>query len=195
MSSTPDVTRPPESSRRRHTLLISLAVVAVLGIVTVLYTALAASSDSSTTAQTSPGAAAGSSVPGAFAASTMAGQQVTVPGSRPSVLFFFSVECGACGPGAQALADVQRQDPQRANFVAVNINTGDTDQSIREFLGQNQATGLGLVRDTDTRLLQAYQVNQLSTTVILDASGKVVYRAVEPTASQIESELAKVASS
>lgn len=195
MSSTPDVTRSPESSRRRNTLLIALAVVAALGIVSLLYTGLSASNDSSATAQKSPGAAAGGSVSGAFTARTMAGQQVAVPGSRPSVLFFFSVECGACGPGARALADVQRQDPQRANFVAVNINAGDTDQSIREFLSQNQATGLGLVRDTDTRLLQAYQVNQLSTAVILDASGKVVYRAVEPTASQIESQLAKVASS
>lgn len=195
MSSTSHVSRPPDSGRRRRKLQVGLIVLAVLAVITVLYTALSSSGHSNSRLTQDSSAAAGISGPVAFTAHTMAGAQVAVPGSRPSVLFFFSVECGSCGPGAQALADVQRHKPQVANFVAVNINSGDTDQSIRGFLTDNHATGLGLVRDSDTRLLQSYQVRQLSTAVILDASGKIVYRAVEPQASQIEAELTKVVSS
>ena len=120
------------------------------------------------------------------------GAGVDVPGSRPSALFFFSVECGACGPGAQSLAEAQKAVGAKANFVAVNVNPGDTDGDINGFLRDNQAKQLALIRDTNARLLQAYQVTQLSTAVILNASGQVVYRGVDPTAAQIQSELAKV---
>jgi hypothetical protein len=54
------------------------------------------------TAGAGPAAAAG------FTATTLSGQQLTVPGGKPSVLFFFSVNCGTCGPGAQALAQAQQ---------------------------------------------------------------------------------------
>ena len=93
---------------------------------------------------------------------------------------------------AQSLAEAQKAVGAKANFVAVNVNPGDTDGDINGFLRDNQAKQLALIRDTNARLLQAYQVTQLSTAVILNASGQVVYRGVDPTAAQIQSELAKV---
>ena len=56
----------------------------------------------------------------------------------------------------------------------------------------NQATSLAYASDSNATLISAYQVTQLSTAVVLDASGKPVFRAVEPTADQIRAELAKV---
>lgn len=169
------------------------AVAAVLAVVFVLY---AARSSTNGSTGASPAAqergAAPAKAAGAFTARTLDGTGVDVPESRPSALFFFSVECGACGPGAQSLAHAQKAVGAKANFVAVNVNPGDTAGDISGFLRDNQAERLALIRDTDARLLQAYQVHQLSTAVILNASGQVVYRKVDPTAAQIQAELAKV---
>lgn len=127
----------------------------------------------------------------AFTAQTAAGAQVSVPGSKPSVLFFFSVECGACGPFTKLLAEVQLSAPDAANYVAVDVASYETAPDVEAFLAQNQASSLAYAIDTNTRLISAYQVNQLSTAVVLDASGTEVFRGVEPSVAQIRDALTK----
>ena len=56
----------------------------------------------------------------------------------------------------------------------------ETADEIREFLAGNGASSLVFASDTDTRLITAYRINQVSTAVILDAAGTEVFRAVEP---------------
>lgn len=62
---------------------------------------------------------------------------------------------------------------------------------MREFLTANDAGTLAYTRDTDAALTRAYQLTQLSTAVVLDASGTEVYRGVDPTPTQIRSALSK----
>ncbi|WP_205677030.1 MULTISPECIES: thioredoxin-like domain-containing protein [unclassified Arthrobacter] len=131
-----------------------------------------------------PAAAAG------FTAATSQGEQVPVPGSKPSVLFFFSIECGACGPGTRMLAEVQRSSPAAVNYVAVDIAPYETADEIKEFLAGNGASSLAFASDTDTRLITAYGINQVSTAVVLDAAGTEVFRAVEPDAAELRTALA-----
>ncbi|WP_344867232.1 TlpA family protein disulfide reductase [Amycolatopsis ultiminotia] len=171
-----------------------MAAVAVVGIAFVLYSAFSPSStQAASPAAADSGAKAGTTAAaGAFTARTLLGEQVAVPGSRPSVLFFFSVGCGGCGPATHALAQAQQAVGTKANFVAVDIGPGETEQDITDFLTANQATTLAYASDTNTSLISAYQVTQLSTAVVLDAFGKPVFRAVEPAAEQIRAELAKV---
>jgi len=107
------------------------------------------------------------------------------------VLFFFSAECGSCASGARALAQAQKSATE-ATFVAVDIAPNETEDDITGFLTDNQATGLAYTSDTGADLIRAYNVTQLSTAVILDTSGRVAFRGVDPTAAQIEAELAKV---
>ncbi|MFJ6272396.1 TlpA family protein disulfide reductase [Pseudarthrobacter oxydans] len=125
-----------------------------------------------------------------FTALTSQGEQVSVPGSKPSVLFFFSIECGACGPGTRVLAEVQRSSPAAVNYVAVDIAPYETADQIREFLAGNGASSLAFASDTDTRLITAYGINQVSTAVVLDAAGTEVFRAVEPDAAELRTALA-----
>jgi len=180
------------SGSRRRILSIIVAVIAVLGIFLALNSALSSGDGSAASFETAKAAAAAGKPSGAFTGRTLDGATVDVPGSRPSALFFFSTHCASCGPGAQAVAEAKKNNAVKANFVAVNINPDDTVDDIRSFLRDNQAAGLAFIRDTDTRLIQAYQVKQLSTAVILNASGGVVFRAVDPTAAQIRSELTKL---
>lgn len=173
--------------RRRWNLLIAGAIVAaVVGV-------------GACSAPTSPSSAAGApaaqdanSTAASFTAHTLDGRKVTVPGSRPAVLFFFSVECGGCGPSAQALAEAQRSVRDKASFVAVDIAGYETVEDVQGFLTEYDATTLAYAIDTDAKWIRAFGVNQLSTAVVLNAAGKEVFRAVEPTAERVRAELAKV---
>ncbi|MBN7324402.1 TlpA family protein disulfide reductase [Mycobacterium sp. 4D054] len=194
MPDAPAPTGPAALRSRRRLVTIALTVIAVVGISVVLYSAFSPSSKQTASPPAADGSAkAGTTAAaGAFTARTLQGVQVAVPGSRPSVLFFFSVGCGGCGPATHTLAQVQQAVGTKANFVAVDIGPGETEQDITDFLTANQATSLAYASDSNATLISAYQVTQLSTAVVLDASGKPVFRAVEPTADQIRAELAKV---
>lgn len=183
-TSTDTPTASPRRPRRRTWWVLGV-LVAVLALAAVLYTAL-----TPTTSAAGAGPAAG---PVSFTATTMTGQPVTVPGGKPSVLLFFGVACGGCGPTSTALAQIQQQNPAAANFLGVDITPGETDSDVRGFLTTNHATGLGYAFDTDTHLLNTLGVTQLTTVVVLDPAGAPTWRAVEPTREQVQAELAKVA--
>lgn len=172
---------------RRWALAAGVGV-AVIALLAVAYTAFSPASPPRPGAATSSTAGAGGDSASGFAATTLSGQQLTVPGGKPSVLFFFSVDCGSCGPGAQALAQAQEANPG-ANYVAVDVDPGETSADVREFLTANQAGGLAYALDTDASLTRAYQLTQLSTAVVLDATGTIVYRGVDPTPDQIRTAL------
>ena len=50
---------------------------------------------------------------------------------------------------------------------------------------------MAFATDTNARLISAYHVQDLSTAVVLNASGTVVFRAVDPSAGQIRDALTK----
>lgn len=169
--------RSPRPPKRRWPLLagIGLAVIAVLAVA---YTALSPA----------PAPTAASSTGVAFTATTLSGQQVDVPGGKPSVVYFFTVNCGTCGPDAQALAQLQQTTPG-ANFAAVDLDPNETVEDIRGFLDTNQATELAYAIDTDSRLLSSYQISQIGVAVVLDAAGNEVFRGHKPDIAQIQTAL------
>ena len=187
----PDAPTSTATRGRRRTLLIALAVVAVLGVGTVLYSAFSAS-DKPTGSAPAGANPANAAAAAALTARTLDGTQVTVPGGRPSVLFFFSVECGGCGPSAQALAQAQQAVGGKANFVAVDVAGYETAADVTSFLTNFKATTVAYAIDTHSQWIRTYQVNQLSTAVVLNSAGKETFRAVEPSTAQIKAELAKV---
>nr|AEX65089.1 putative export protein [Rhodococcus sp. Mel] len=126
-----------------------------------------------------------------FTAQTPAGEVVSFPADKATVLFFFSVECGTCGPSAAVIAEVQRDDPDAATFVAVDVAYYESAAAIESFLTQNNATSLAYTIDTDASILSAYGVDQLSTVVVLNAAGEVVYREFEPSSAQLRDALQK----
>ena len=126
-----------------------------------------------------------------FTATTVQGGTVHVPSPKPTVVFFFSVECGSCGPESGVLADVQKENPNAANFVVVDVAPTETAATIRSFLAQNHAATMAYTIDTNAQLIGAYNVQALSTAVVLDSTGNVVYTGVDPGASVIRAALVK----
>jgi len=115
------------------------AVVALL-LLAVAYTALGSQPVPTPDAASSTAGSVSTAVT-AFTATTLSGDQVAVPGNKPSVVFFFSATCATCGPGAQALAEAQASTPD-ANYVAVDIDPNESVDDVREFLTANDASTL-----------------------------------------------------
>ena len=178
---------PDDRSRRRRLGVVGAVVVTLL-VLAVAYTAFGSQPSAPPGAASS--AAGSSNAATAFTATTLSGEEVSIPGGKPSVVFFFSATCGSCGPGARALAEAQASTPD-ANYVAVDIDPNESVDVVREFLTANDASTLAYARDTDAALTRAYELTQLSTAVVLDASGTEVYRGVDPTPGQIRTALTK----
>ncbi len=164
---------PSGSPRRRWAILAGVGV-AALAVLAVVYTVLSPA----------PGGSGQAGADTSFTASTLTGQEVTLPSGKPTVILFFSATCGSCGPSAQALTAAQQSNPE-ATYVAVDIDPTETADDAREFLTANHAEGLAYATDTDGSISGAYEVTRLSTAVVLDAEGTEVSREVEPTLDQI----------
>lgn len=116
---------------------------------------------------------------------------MTLPGSKPTVVYFFAAGCSSCGPTAKVLADVQSSTAQKVDYVAVDVSLDETGPEVEAFLAQYHATSMAYALDPNARLIDAYGVQDLGTAIVLDGSGEVVFRGVEPSAGQIRDAVAK----
>jgi len=178
---------PASRPRRRWPTIVGAVVVSLL-VLAVAYTAFGSQPSSPPGAGSS--AADSSNAGTAFTATTLSGEKVSIPSGKPSVVFFFAASCVTCGSGAQAVAEAQLSAPG-ANYVAVDIDPSESEAVVRDFLTDNGAETLAYTRDTDAELAVAFEVTQLSTAIVLDASGTEVYRVVHPTTSKLRSALAE----
>lgn len=122
---------------------------------------------------------------------TTDGAVVRVPNARPSVLLFISLGCADCAASAQSMARAARVAraarslPDRATFLAVDLDPAVSASNVRDFLDSVGAKGLPVTINSDGTLLHKYRVTVLSSVLIIDPAGKVVYRAVNPSANAI----------
>ncbi len=117
-------------------------------------------------------------------AAALDGQQVQLPAGRPTALFFFAGWCASCVPEAVALRKLQEQHGEDVQIVAVDIDPGDTPETIKEFMSVVGDPAYPVVHDTDGSLRAAFNVNALDVTIITDADGKIVYRDSEPSSDE-----------
>jgi hypothetical protein len=122
---------------------------------------------------------------------TTDGAVVRVPSARPSVLLFISLGCADCAASAQSMARAARSlraahSPRdRATFLAVDLDPDLPAAHLTDFLNSVGAGGLPATINSDGTLLHKYHVTALSSVLIINPAGKVVYRAVNPTAHAI----------
>jgi hypothetical protein len=112
----------------------------------------------------------------AVALATVAcGQSASTGGGAPS--------CG--GPGAQTFADAQKAHPDSADYIAIDIDQGQTSHDVRDFLTSAGAPGLAIATDPQGALMTAYAMAAEGTTIVVDPHGNTVYTGVLPPAEQI----------
>lgn len=163
---------PLLSSRRTRASLHLVTVLTVLGAATAC-----------TTAATPPGRAPSGedrSARVSVTATTAGGATVTVPDGRPAVVYFFAPSCYSCIAGTRAVARARAHAPTAADYVAVNIDPGQNEQGVRDFLAAADGSELARTSDAEGRLVGAFGVRALGTLIVLDARGRSVYTGVDP---------------
>lgn len=121
------------------------------------------------------GATVGQKAP-AFTAATVGGAIFRVPAGKPTVIYFMAGWCSTCLPEAQALAQVAQADAGRVAILAVDADPTDPLSSLQNFMRTVGNPGYAFAQDQGGRLVQAFSVPALETTVVLNAGGTVVYR-------------------
>ncbi len=117
----------------------------------------------------------------AFTAQDIDGRTVRVRKGKPGALFFFAGWCGSCVPEATALDRVQRELGARVAITAIDSDPSDAIESIRQFQQQVGSPRYPFVWDSSGDLGTQFAVRALDTTIVYDATRKVVFRDAAPT--------------
>lgn len=139
---------------------------------------------------TAPGA--GSPAGSGVTVRAVDGSALKLPTGKPTVIYFFTASCGSCVTGVKNVASGLAKSPG-ARAVAVDLDPSEPIEVLKKFMGSVGSPPLTSVRDDGT-LLKQFNVDALGTTVVLNPSGKEVYRGVDPSADQTAHALAAAAS-
>lgn len=141
--------------------------------------------DTSAHATTAPGAVTGAPI----TLTTTTGTSVQVPTSTPTVLFFFTGECGTCVGGARSMSQAQQQTGDSGQFLGVDMDPSATPEARAAFLEFADAQTLPVTVDDSGALAQRYQVRSLGTTVVVASSGTETFRGIDPSPEDITAAL------
>lgn len=171
---------------------VTAAAVAVLAVSALTACGTAGTAETGTAGAASTGASETVSTTSAMAIRTIDGKTMQVPAGRPAALFFFSVNCGSCVGGVKSLGEAARASEQaggKADFLLVGMDPSESTGTILEFQNATNAQNLPAAIDTGAVFSRRFKVAALSTLIVLDAAGKVTYRATDPSAEQINAAL------
>ncbi len=112
---------------------------------------------------------------------------------KPTAILFMAYWCTRCIPEATALGQLQREYGDRVSLAAIDPDPSSTPELLAQF---KRAAGNGPITwafDGEGRVLTAFQVVALDTTLIFDREGHLVYRDEVPTTYQtLKRELEKL---
>ncbi len=174
---TPSTASPRRAHRRIATTTLAAAALALTACAT----------DTGAGPAASPAPAGG---PATTTVTTIAGNTVSLPGSKPAALFFFAVGCGECTGGAKSLAQAATTVGDKAEFLAVDMDPSETSDAITGFLRSIDSPHLPAAIDKGAALSRTYHVSALSTLIVIDPTGKVTFRATDPAPDKIQDALA-----
>lgn len=157
---------------RRRILTITAIAAAVALVLVLALTAL----NRGTGTDTAAGAVDGTSVD-RIEITSIEGEPLTVPGERPTVLYFMASWCYTCIAQAQAMNELEAEYAGQADFVGVDVTPGNTKAQVDEFRELAGFPEHPYVVDETGELSKKYEVVSLDTTVVLAPDGEVLARA------------------
>lgn len=161
------------TTTKRRRIFTTAALIAAVTLVLILAsTALHRGGDADKPA----GQARGDSVERIETAS-VTGERVTVPSTRPTVLFFMASWCYTCVPQAEAMKNLEQEYAGKADFVAVDVTPENTKADVDEFRKLAGNPSHPYVIDKTSQLTKKYGITSLDTTVVVASDGEVLGRA------------------
>ena len=107
----------------------------------------------------------------------MDGKALTVPSTRPTVLYFMASWCYTCVPQAEAMKELEQEYADKADFVAVDVTPETTKTQVDQFREMAGTPGYPFVVDRTGELTQKYAVTSLDSTVVIAPDGDILGRA------------------
>lgn len=188
----------PRPTRRYPRLRPAMRAAALMGAV---LAAILLAGCGATTGTGAPTSAAASSSAGAGSGPTVAsvtvktlnGSSLTLPTGKPTVIYFFTASCGPCAAGVKNVASGLARAAPGAQAVTVDLDPSEPTEVLNQFIASVGNPPVTMVRDDGT-LLKHFNVDSLGTTVVLNSSGKEIYRGVDPSADETAKALAAAGS-
>jgi len=107
---------------------------------------------------------------------------------QPVALAFVQAGCGSCAASLKAFSNIAAKMPD-AHFVALNMPGGGSAAALADFTDSLGATGITSAAYSSNDISKQFDITSLDTILVLDADGKIVWRAVRPTQADIEQAL------
>ena len=162
-----------KTTRNHRRIFTITAVVAAAALILVL--ALTALNRGS---ETAPAAGpAGANNVDRIEITSVDGKALTVPSTRPTVLYFMASWCYTCVPQAEAMKELEQEYADKADFVAVDVTPETTKTQVDQFRELAGTPGYPFVVDRTGELTQKYAVTSLDSTVVIAPDGDILGRA------------------
>jgi Redoxin len=172
---------PPGRSNRPHRWWVLVAVAVGLIVIAAVRVGQGIPAAGAPTAQITldqPGGwQIGEQAPAVHATTT--GGPFILPAGKPAILSFAAAWCNPVVE-TSALARIERDFGERVAILGVGVDPSEPLAELRDFAGRLGA-GYGFVHDRDGTLAGALRVRALDSTVVVDATGRIVYRDAVPT--------------
>jgi peroxiredoxin len=186
-TSVQQVPRAPRLRVLPRFLVLAATLLLLIGVFALAHTPPASvptrSDTTKTSAQTSGAQTSGrTALAPDFTLMTLGGRTFHLAGEqgRIVVLYFMATGCASCGAGSQDLAQTLPQTKlQGVEALAIDLNAGDRPADLQAFI---QSVGIPATApvqwgiDTTGAIANAYHVQTLETTVVIDTRGRVAYQ-------------------
>ncbi|MCL6597041.1 MAG: hypothetical protein K6V73_12680 [Firmicutes bacterium] len=114
-----------------------------------------------------------------FRLTSLTGQSLVFPGSRPTLLDFMSASCSSCWQGASQIARIWPRLKREAQVISLDVAPQVDSAAAVEQMAQ--ATGARWPQAFATAaILNRYRVEYLDTAVVLSPTGRVLYDGAVP---------------
>ena len=100
---------------------------------------------------------------------------------EPLLLYFWATWCKPCRKTQPKIADLAKKYKERVEVVGINVGGLDSPKDIKKYITRHRITYTMLI-DHDDEAVKAYSVSAIPVVILLDKTGKILFRDNEPPA-------------
>ena len=100
---------------------------------------------------------------------------------KPLLLYFWATWCKPCRKAQPKIADLAKKYEDRVKVVGINVGGVDSLKDIKKYRSRHRITYTMLI-DRDDEAVKAYSVAAIPVVILLDETGKILFRDNEPPA-------------
>ena len=100
---------------------------------------------------------------------------------QPLLLYFWATWCKPCRKTQPKVAALAEKYKDRVKVVGINVGGLDSPKDIRKYISRQRITYTMLI-DHNDEAVKAYSVSAIPVIILLDTTGKILFRDNEPPA-------------